>query len=546
MTENPETAPLVIILWDDKALPLASARGLVDALLEQAGKLGLGSAVRGTQSWGAPDVSSGMTLQVISSARMHHPKPWRLNVAVLPEDSPAKPDNLDDYDVVCRISGVGDLATAWHGSAAGGMALDPGPLSQLVARLVPLIHSGPLARRLEAAQERAFSIASHGPLVSVLLPTHDRLEFLGDAVDSVLAQSYTHWELVVVQDGGPDVAEILAARPDPRIKLLVQEQNLGKGAALNLALEQAQGGYIAYLDDDDIWLPNHLEALMRVLATTPGVRMVHSDSHRLHRRWTASGWEVDASSRSLPYSGHISLEDILEHNAILGITVAHDRDLIQEAGPFDECLETLVDFDMWRRLAARTHPCHVSQVTAEYFVWAKDDPRRSQMTGLPDHDLPRYLANKARILSKPLPEFVPEELRQQWGQLRRSVRHDFLLQRGMHFLRNEQNKARAVVSLKLARKFCPASADARRVLAIAFLEAGAASACLELMQQNLASVGRRRPPDFFYASLANLQLGQALKVLPLLESLEREFSLNDEERGLVRRYRSLAQKAAQR
>jgi glycosyltransferase involved in cell wall biosynthesis len=532
--------PRVAVKFDDKSSRLPSAERIAQALADQARDLGAACAVQPTREWGAFDLDVDLAVHVVAGPTLYHPRPWSVNAALVPEDAAAPPANLGDFDVVGRVSREGEADMVRFDSPPGREGPPDVPASGLLQLLGELPGMAHLEKRAASSRERARSIAEDGPLVSVLLPTHDRLDFLGSAVDSVLDQTYVNWELLVVQDGGPDASGVLEDRPDSRIRFLQLDRNRGKAAALNVALQQARGDHVAYLDDDDVWLPGHLEALMRVLALTPGVRMVHSDGHMLQRRRTAHGWEIDESSRSLPYSRHASLEDILEFNTILGITVAHDKALIREAGPFDERLETLVDFDMWRRMAARTHPCHVSQVTAEFFVWAEDDPRRGQMTGLHGRDLPRYMANRARVLSKPLPETVPERIRLRWRELRRAVRYEFLLQRGLHFLRREKRPARALVSLERARGFCPANADSRRILAIAFLEAGAGEACLEFLQQNLADAVNRRPADYLYASLAHLQRGQAVRALDLLDGLEREFSLSGEERELARRYRSLA------
>ena len=99
-------------------------------------------------------------------------------------------------------------------------------------------------------------------LVSIIMPSYNAARFVGAALDSVLAQTYTNWELLVVDDASKDesVKAIEAyAGQDVRIRLIPLSRNVGAAAARNIALEQARGRYIAFLDSDDVWSPNKLE-----------------------------------------------------------------------------------------------------------------------------------------------------------------------------------------------------------------------------------------------------------------------------------------------
>jgi hypothetical protein len=541
-----KNTPTMALKIDDRIPAPDRAVGLVQALVRQAQARGLCVQQHATREWGLADLETDICVHVLHGATLYHPKPWNLNVAVIPEDVAELPPNLPRYDVLCRVSGSTVAMESPQGLIEPGQAALADLPAFLVDALTDALDELPVARRLESARERVRALNDEGPLVSVLLPTHDRVEFLGHAVDSVLAQTYANWELLVIQDGGPDVSGVLEApepRRDPRIRLLRTESNMGKPAALNMALAHVQGAYVAYLDDDDIWLPEHLEALMRMLVLAPGVRMAHSEGDRLERRRTDNGWEVDQSTRTTPHSGHVSLYDILEDNSILGITVAHETALFSEAGRFDERLDTLVDFDMWRRLAAQTHPCHVRQVTAEFYVWAHDDPARSQMTGLFQRDPVRYLANRHCILSKRLPQPMPQRVSDRWAQVRRKACFDFLLQRGITFVQHKR-PGRALRSLRLARRFCPQATVARRSLAVVFLQAGDAKSCLALLQHCLMDGQGRLPADFLYAALAQLQLGRPHPALALLERLETEFELSAQERELADRYAAMAREVS--
>lgn len=97
-------------------------------------------------------------------------------------------------------------------------------------------------------------------LVSIIMPTYNCGRFIAESIDSVLAQTYTAWELLIVDDCSTDnTAEIVAAYNDPRIHYLRNEQNWGAALTRNRALQEAKGRYIAFLDSDDLWLPEKLK-----------------------------------------------------------------------------------------------------------------------------------------------------------------------------------------------------------------------------------------------------------------------------------------------
>lgn len=108
------------------------------------------------------------------------------------------------------------------------------------------------------------------PLVSVILPTYNRGYVIKRAVDSVLAQTYTNLELIVIDDGSTDnTQELLASYRDPRLKVLVPGKNGGPAAARNRGLEAARGDYIAFQDSDDEWLHEKLERQINHLEAHP-------------------------------------------------------------------------------------------------------------------------------------------------------------------------------------------------------------------------------------------------------------------------------------
>ncbi len=106
-------------------------------------------------------------------------------------------------------------------------------------------------------------------LVSIITPMYKGAAFVGETIQSVLSQEYDNWEMIIVDDCSPDggagITEVKKYTHDPRIKLIESKQNRGSSGARNIALKEAKGQYIAFLDSDDIWHPEFLEKQMAFL-----------------------------------------------------------------------------------------------------------------------------------------------------------------------------------------------------------------------------------------------------------------------------------------
>lgn len=101
-------------------------------------------------------------------------------------------------------------------------------------------------------------------LVSIIVPVYNVEKFIGETMDSVAAQTYPHWELLLVEDGSSDrtaeiIQDYIREKKENRIRLIAQPENMGAARARNRGLQEARGRYIAYLDADDLWVPEKLE-----------------------------------------------------------------------------------------------------------------------------------------------------------------------------------------------------------------------------------------------------------------------------------------------
>jgi glycosyltransferase involved in cell wall biosynthesis len=185
------------------------------------------------------------------------------------------------------------------------------------------------------------------PSVSVIIPVFGTAPFVPAALDSVLAQTYTHYEIVVVNDGSPDSAlldQLIKPYLD-RIIYLVQE-NRGSSTARNAGIKAASGKYIAILDSDDYWHPEYLASQVAVLDSDPAIDVVYPDAFRFN----AAGEFTRQFSRQHPVGGEISFLRVLSRQCEIygGATVR--RDTVVRVGLYDEKLRTGEDFDLWLRI----------------------------------------------------------------------------------------------------------------------------------------------------------------------------------------------------
>jgi glycosyltransferase involved in cell wall biosynthesis len=191
------------------------------------------------------------------------------------------------------------------------------------------------------------------PLVSVVIPTYNRLALLRDAIESVRAQTHGAWELIVVDDGSTDgTAEYLAglAAREPRVRVLALPHVGVVGRLYQQGADAARGDYVAFQDSDNVWHPEKLALQLDALAAHPGAR------------WsgTAAG-TMDAAGTPLPYdraktrpprSGWI-LEPLLTHEAATNLpSLLIERSLLAEIGGVDEECGVAADQDLMLRLAA--------------------------------------------------------------------------------------------------------------------------------------------------------------------------------------------------
>lgn len=186
---------------------------------------------------------------------------------------------------------------------------------------------------------------AQGPLVSVVIPAYNRADLLSQACDSLRSQAGGQIEGIVVDDGSKqDLSEILR---DPVFFYLRLEHSGYPSKVRNAGARLARGRYLAFLDSDDLWLPQKLQRQLRFFQDNPGIRIYHT-----RETWLRSGREVSQAGQKHRRSGFI-FEDALKKCIIGPSTVMLERSLFEELGEFREDLEIVEDYELWLRLTAR-------------------------------------------------------------------------------------------------------------------------------------------------------------------------------------------------
>lgn len=211
------------------------------------------------------------------------------------------------------------------------------------------------------------------PLISIITPTYNRADFIEQAVDSVLGQTYANFELLIVDDGSTDnTRELLApALEDPRVYYFHQE-NQGQSVARNLALSHAKGDFVCFLDSDNYWPTGKLEHQVELFRQHPDYDVIYGDIIVIDEK----GEEVSRKNMKR-YSGHIARYMIRDNCVSMNTAMARRR-CFNELGAMSGERRVADDYDLWLRFSARFRFLYVPEFFAYYRVM--DDQISSDKT----------------------------------------------------------------------------------------------------------------------------------------------------------------------
>ena len=195
-------------------------------------------------------------------------------------------------------------------------------------------------------------------LVSVIMPSYNTAKYIGKSIESVIGQTYPYWELIIVDDCSTDDTDSVVAKylSDTRIRYLKNEQNSGAAISRNYALREANGKWVAFLDSDDVWLPEKLETQIAF--------MLKNDY-----KFTCTDYRICLNGQWLPYvytsPKVITKRKLRNYCYFSTITVMYDREfvgLIQIAP-----IRKNNDYAMWLRISEKT-PCYRFSQCLSYYI----------------------------------------------------------------------------------------------------------------------------------------------------------------------------------
>ncbi|MCZ2721348.1 glycosyltransferase [Marinomonas sp. 15G1-11] len=225
------------------------------------------------------------------------------------------------------------------------------------------------------------------PLVSVIVRTKDRLDSLRYCLDSIVKQTYRPIEVVIINDGGAPVLPVTQSLPDTiTLQLIELDTNVGRTAAANKGLDHAKGDFLCFLDDDDYWLPHHLDTLVEPLSLASqspsdnAVGMVYGSTRAVNV--DHEGTEHPLSVFETPFN---SLQ-LLKNNFIPIMSALFLRRWVDEGVRFDLQFDLFEDWDFWLQIHQKCQFKHIPAVTSVYRL-------HEAASGVHDHTL----ANNAAL-----------------------------------------------------------------------------------------------------------------------------------------------------
>ncbi len=211
-----------------------------------------------------------------------------------------------------------------------------------------------------------------GPLVSVIVRTKNRPTLLDNAIRSIVQQTYANLEIVVVNDGGQDINDLVETiAGDIPVTYVSHKKNMGRSAAANAGMKAAKGLYLNFLDDDDVFYPEHIETLVSYLMSNDA-EVAYSSVLNVYYDGPVH-MPKSRSKEEIMFNFDFDSDRLLFENYIPLMSVLFARDVVSRVNGFCEELTLFEDWDFWIQVSRHFTFHHVDKVTAEYRFYGGTD-----------------------------------------------------------------------------------------------------------------------------------------------------------------------------
>jgi glycosyltransferase involved in cell wall biosynthesis len=259
------------------------------------------------------------------------------------------------------------------------------------------------------------------PAISIIMPVLNGERYIAEAIESICGQTCRDYELLVIDDGSTDRTReiVLGFAARLNLKYVPHEKNQGITPSINDGLRRASGRFIAFLDHDDLWLPDFLETQLTYLIAHPEVGMVHSDFRTIDADGNTLEHSVARDRNRTRPSGHV-FRHLFMQSMIVGISVLIRKECFDRLGLWDERLRW-ADYHMWLRIARQYRVDYVPKVLTAYRQHSSQSTRSS--SSQPADDAP-IAAQAIERLLEDYPEIRDELGERTISQRRASIYFD--------------------------------------------------------------------------------------------------------------------------
>lgn len=199
------------------------------------------------------------------------------------------------------------------------------------------------------------------PLVSVVMANYNGGEYLHEAIESVLSQTYKNFEFIIVDDGSTeDDCDYIRSIRDPRIKLIVNEKNRGQTASLNIGIAEAKGIYIARMDSDDVNLPTRLEKQVSILERNPELSIIGSQAYIIDGNGNLTGQTNLPTSSNAIWAYGFFQSPFIHPSVMIRSSIFNEHKFSYDTSFINQ------DFDLWSRLLPNFKGANVDQILLKY------------------------------------------------------------------------------------------------------------------------------------------------------------------------------------